>query len=213
MYGRVFVTALLLLSGMDRTIHRGARQHKRAGFALLGRRVAAYLVDILLLFVVLAPAGQLILRLLDAPLPQTGPEVARVILWNFSLPAWLYFILGDQSASGATLGKRLLKIQVRDLSGERLSIGRALARTAVKLLPWELVHVSAFALSADLSQFSPMQIAGLAAANLLTVVYLGVAVATRGRRSVHDYVAGTLVRPKAADSAREPSPDPEKNGV
>lgn len=30
--------------------------------------------------------------------------------------------------------------------------------------------------------------------NLLTVVYLTIAVATRGRRSVHDYVAGTFVR-------------------
>ena len=198
---------------MNYRTHTGARRGERSAFALLGRRIAAYLLDMLILFGVVAPAGQLILWLLDAAPPRTGPVIARVILWNFSLPAWLYFILGDQSASGATLGKRLLKIQVRDLSGERLSIGRALARTAVKLLPWELVHVSAFALSADLSQFSPMQIAGLAAANLLTVVYLGVAVATRGRRSVHDYVAGTLVRPKAADSAREPSPDPEKNGV
>jgi uncharacterized RDD family membrane protein YckC len=165
---------------------------------LLGRRAAAYLVDILLLFAILAPAGQLLLWLFGAAPPQTGPAIARVILWNFSAPAWLYFFIGDWSASGATLGKRLLKIQVTGTGGKRLGVGRALARTVIKLLPWELVHLSAFALSADLSQFSPTQIIGVSAANLLTVVYLGVAVATRGRRSVHDYVAGAQVRPMSA---------------
>lgn len=180
------------------TVHRSPYQHERGSFRLLGRRIAAYLLDILILFGVLAPVGQLVLWLLGAALPRTGPEIARMILWNFSLPAWLYFILGDRSASGASPGKRLLKIQVRDIQGQRLSTMRALARTAVKLLPWELAHVAAFALSTDLSQFRPVQIAGVAAANLLTVVYLGVAVATKGRRSVHDYVAGALVRPKIA---------------
>jgi uncharacterized RDD family membrane protein YckC len=183
---------------MNRARERSARQH--AGLGLLGRRVAAYLADILLLFAILAPAGQLILWLLGATPPRNGPAIERVILWNFSLPAWLYFIAGDQSALGATVGKRLLKIQVRTMSGERLSLGRALARTAVKLLPWELAHISAFALSTDLSQFRPVQIVGVAAANLLSVVYLGVAAATRGRRSIHDYAAGTLVCPSAADT-------------
>jgi uncharacterized RDD family membrane protein YckC len=187
---------------MSYRTHTGARRGERSAFALLGRRIAAYLLDMLILFGVLAPAGQLILWLLDATPPQTGPMIARVIVWNFSLPAWLYFVLSDRSASGGTLGKRLLKIQVRDVSGERLSIGRALARTAVKLLPWELVHVSAFALSTDLTRFSQEQVIRVAAANVLTVVYLGVAVATRGRHSVHDYAAGTLVRSATAD--REP---------
>ena len=118
-----------------------------------------------------------------------------MIVWNFSLPAWLYFALRDRSAPRATLGKRLRKIQVRGVRDERLWFWRALARTAVKLLPWELVHVSAFALSDDLTRFSRTQIIGVAAANVLTVVYLGVAAGTKGRRSVHDFAGGTLVRP------------------
>jgi uncharacterized RDD family membrane protein YckC len=196
---RIWTIAFLLALAASGAMRSGsAQQHERGSFALLGRRVAAYLVDILLLFAVLAPAGQLILWLLGAETPRTGPAIGRTILWNFSLPAWLYFILGDQSAAGATLGKRLLKIQVRDMSGERLAIGRALARTAVKLLPWELAHVSAFALSTDLSRFSRTQIVGVAVANVLAVVYLSIAAATRGRRSVHDIAAGTLVRPMSA---------------
>jgi uncharacterized RDD family membrane protein YckC len=98
---------------------------------------------------------------------------------------WMLGSVADkvlQSAAGATLGKRLLKIQVRDISGQRLAFGRALARTAVKLLPWELVHVSAFAFSTDLSQLSGPQL-------------IGVAITTRDQRSAHDCAAGTLVRP------------------
>lgn len=187
-----------LMQETSTPIDHSTQQHERGSFALLGRRVAAYLVDMLLLFAVLAPAGQLILWLLGAEPPRTGLEIARVILWNFSLPAWLYFILSDRSAAGATLGKRLLKIHVRDRSGERLSFGRALARTAVKLLPWELAHVSAFAFSTDLGQFSGQQLIGVAAANVLEIIYLGIAIMTRGQRSAHDYAAGTLVRPMSA---------------
>jgi uncharacterized RDD family membrane protein YckC len=183
---------------MYRTLDHSGQQQERGSFGLLGRRIAAYLVDIVLLFATLAPAGQLMVWLLDASPPQTGPAIERVILWNFSLPTWIYFTLSDQSAPSATLGKRLLKIQTCTLSGQRLSIGRALLRTAVKLLPWELAHLSAFALSTDLSRFNLAQIVGVAVANLLTLVYLAIAVATRGRRSVHDYVAGTFVRSASA---------------
>jgi uncharacterized RDD family membrane protein YckC len=185
---------------MNYRTHTSAGRRAWSAFGLLGRRSAAYLLDMLILFGILAPAGQLMLWLLDTAPPQTGPAIARVILWNFSLPAWIYFILGDQSASGATLGKRLFKIRVTDTTHKRLTVGRALGRTTIKLLPWELVHIFAFALSTDLSRFSRAQLIGVAAANLLTLVYLGVAVATRGRRSVHDYAAGTLVRPVAVDT-------------
>ncbi len=160
---------------------------------LLIRRVAAYLLDILLLFAVLAPLGQVVLRLLGWA-PSTGQEIAATILWNFSLPVWLYFFVADRSAAGATPGKRLLRIQVRAEGGGRVGPWRALARTAVKLLPWELSHLSAFALSSDLSALGPPQVAGLALANLLAVAYLIDAIASGGRRSVHDRLAGTLVR-------------------
>jgi hypothetical protein len=52
-----------------------ADRNKRAeGWGLLARRVAAYLLDILLLFAVLAPLGPLILGLLGAT-PRSGPEI------------------------------------------------------------------------------------------------------------------------------------------
>lgn len=168
-------------------------------FGLPTRRLAAYLLDILLLFTVLAPAGQLVQRVLGLAPPRTGPELARVIAWNFSLPAWLYFTLGDRSRGGMTVGKRLLRLQVRGRRGGRLATPRALLRTALKMVPWELVHLFAFARSADLARFRPDQVAGVAVANALTLAYLAVAVATGGRRSVHDLVAGSCVQPIAEE--------------
>lgn len=163
------------------------------GTVLILRRSAAYLFDIVILFVVLAPLGFFVQWILGIELAQTGPEVARTILWNFSLPAWLYFMLSDQSSRGATLGKRLLQVQVARVDNNPLSLWNAFLRTAVKLLPWELVHVSAFALSADLSQLNSGQTIGLITANVLILAYVIFFVATRGRRSVHDFVAQTEV--------------------
>lgn len=159
----------------------------------LVRRCLAYAIDVVLAWVVLAPLGLAVSALLGLPVPTTGPEVARVILWNFSLPVWAYFTLADASASGATLGKRWCGVRVRRADGARVGVARAAGRTLVKLVPWEVVHVAMFALSTDLSTFDMAQLVGLNLANVLIAVYLGVAVATRGRRSVHDLVTGTAV--------------------
>jgi uncharacterized RDD family membrane protein YckC len=160
-------------------------------FRRTSRRIGAYLIDIALLFVVLAPLGQLVLRLFGRS-PRTGPEIWLTILVNFSLPCWLYFIIGARSAGGATLGKRWLGLR---LVGDRgpVSTPQAILRTALLLLPWELVHLSVFGLAKQVGRFDPVQWVGLSAANILTVGYLLVTIATEGRRGVHDYVAHTSV--------------------
>ncbi len=154
-------------------------------------RISAYVVDIVLLFAVLGPLGQIILRLLGRA-PATGPEIWRTILWNFSLPCWLYFIVSARSKGGATLGQRWLGLRVTGDHGP-ITIPRAVVRTAVLLLPWELVHISAFGLSRHLDRLNPNQIVGLTVANALTLLYLLVTLRTGGRRSVHDFLAGIAV--------------------
>lgn len=161
--------------------------------ALFFRRAAAYLVDIILAFVVLAPLGFLVERLFDLN-PSSGPEVWLATALNFSLPVWIYFTLSDCRWGGATVGKRLLHLRVvRQGSGSPPGFARALLRTAVKLLPWELVHYSAFGLSPNLAGFTPLQSAGLILANVLIIAYVILALVTGGRRSAHDYAAGTQV--------------------
>jgi uncharacterized RDD family membrane protein YckC len=160
---------------------------------LLRARVVAYAADIVLLFVVLAPLGWVLQRFVFG-VPTTNWQIWTTLLWNFSLPTWTYFTLCDASAGGATIGKRWLRLGVVRDSGERVGPLRALARTAIKLLPWELVHVAAFAVASDDSVSNTPQTIGLVAANALALVFVASVVVTRGRRSVHDWIASTHVR-------------------
>lgn len=57
-----------------------------------------------------------------------------------TLPVTLYFSLGESSARKATWGKAKLRIQVADLHGKRIGLWRALARSGLKFVPWELSH-------------------------------------------------------------------------
>lgn len=154
------------------------------------RRVAAYSIDIIILFTILAPTS-LLLNWLFGP-PQDGIAIWRAAVLSFSLPAWTYFVLSDWSRSGTTLGKRLLNVSVTNAAGQRLSLTRAFVRTAIKLLPWELTHL-VFVFATGSQQFTIPQQTLLIIANLLLVIYLAMVILTRGRRSIHDVLVGTTV--------------------
>jgi len=166
---------------------------KKSPVTFTARRVGAFWLDILIIFAVCLPCGVLIQKIFNIQ-PQTGPDIWRTLLWNFSLPSWLYFLWSDHSRRGRTIGKRIFKLRVVGRDGERLGWGRALARTAIKLLPWEIIHFSAFALSKELSEFTTAQYIGLLAGNALSFIYLITAIITHGRRSIHDLAAGTEIR-------------------
>ncbi|MGE0142692.1 MAG: RDD family protein [Planctomycetota bacterium] len=161
---------------------------------LFRRRVAAYVVDIAVLFLVLGPIGWFIQRALGI-VPSSGLQIWTALIVNFSVPAWTYFALADASESGATIGKRWLRLRVVRYPIGRIAWSRALVRTTFKLMPWELVHVSVFALEETPETFCLAQGIGLSAANALVLIYLGCATITKGRRSVHDYAAGTTIQP------------------
>jgi uncharacterized RDD family membrane protein YckC len=157
---------------------------------LLLKRLGAYLIDICLLFAILAPAATLVEWALGI-FPRTPYQVWLATVMSFSIPAWLYFLLSDCSRSGATVGKKILRLKVTQVGGARVGVLRSLARTAVKLLPWEMAHIFGFALAEQIG--TALQAAGLIAANVLVLVYLVVLIANRGRRSVHDLVVKTEV--------------------
>ncbi|MBL8843281.1 MAG: RDD family protein [Planctomycetes bacterium] len=159
---------------------------------LLWRRAAAYLLDIALLFALLAPLAFLVKQLTGFA-PETPAATWRLQLLEFSLPSWCYFAIADASARGATLGKRLLGLRVVTAAGQRLAPGRAFARTALKLLPWELSHLSAFALGDRFGELTALQSSGLVVANLLALTWLLLALASRGATSAHDRLVATRV--------------------
>ena len=75
-------------------------------------------------------------------------------------------------------------------------------RTTVKLIPWEVTHLSLFLPTPIILDGQGGFLPGLITANILIVVYLAVIVTTAGKRGIHDLVAGTMVQPRAASSAR-----------
>lgn len=107
----------------------------------IARRAAAFGVDvaILLLFVLFtqwAVRGAMG-EALDARL-RTGPEVYRWAVLTVSLPLWAYFLWAERGW-GATVGKRVMGLRVREVAQDRLRFGAVFRRTAVKMLPWELL--------------------------------------------------------------------------
>src|SRR3990172_9623853 len=113
------------------------------------RRIIAYTVDVGLLSCALW-VPQLAIQLLKGVTPasvfnmSTGLNAYVWVGLTISLPSWLYFAASDRSALGATLGKRLFGLRVANKTGGRLGIVRAMLRTLIKVVPWELTHVIFF---------------------------------------------------------------------
>jgi len=162
------------------------------GFLFSIKRIAAYLIDTVLVFLISIALDLLVERVLPNPHQTAFGELITPVI-SVYIVAWLYFVLSDYSAAGATVGKRLLRLRVATDGHGAVSLPRALARTALKLLPWELAHIFWLALEGVVGR--DVRNAGLIAANLLVVVYLAVLLLYHGRRSVHDLVVKTQVVP------------------
>ena len=162
--------------------------------SLIIRRSAAYILDIFMLFPVLGGLSFLVQWMFN--ITPTGIGIYYATILSFSLPIWIYFTLAAASQRRGTIGKMLTRVKVEEIEGERLSVPRAFGRTAVKLIPWELVHFAGFALPDG----SALQAWGIIIANALMLIYFGVFVATSGSRSVHDYVIGSHVAPRVTRS-------------
>lgn len=99
-------------------------------YAGFWRRVAAVILDGLLLSVVTVP---LTLALgegdtyAEAARSSAGSSISTVV-------TWLYYALMESSAKQATLGKMALGIIVTDLEGRRIGFGRATGRYFAKIL-------------------------------------------------------------------------------
>lgn len=122
--------------------------------------------------------------------------IEAFVLLTVSLPSWLYFILGDASAGGATIGKRALRMRVVQVDGNRARLSRVVLRTLVKMIPWELTHT---ALLVPVPLFAAGAVPTLEQTIRLALVYavlfvqLGVVIKTGGTRGLHDLAAETRV--------------------
>jgi uncharacterized RDD family membrane protein YckC len=100
----------------------GVQATAYAGF---WRRVAAYILDGIIISIVLVPLS-LVLR---------DPEQQATVYYPVSTAvSWLYFALMESSARQATVGKMALGMVVTDLDGNKIGFGRATGRYFAKIL-------------------------------------------------------------------------------
>jgi uncharacterized RDD family membrane protein YckC len=148
-----------------------------AGYGGFWIRVVAAIIDAILLRVVVAPVGMIFGGLglaggMMGGIPHSGiPHMGlgllgggvTIVLLVFG--SWLYEAFMESSSYQATLGKMILGMKVTDLSGNRISFGRATGRHFAK---W---------------------ISGM----ILCIGYIMVGFTER-KQGLHDLLAGTLVR-------------------
>ena len=124
---------------------------------------------------------------LDSPLARD-----LVAFLTLILPVILYFALQESSARQATFGKRRAGVQVVSaVEGDRLSFPRALLRSALKFLPWQMAHTAVFQILAG-NESVPIWALSILA-QLLVVVYVLTLWLGKQHRTPYDWLAGTAV--------------------
>lgn len=154
-----------------------------AGFWL---RFVAYILDALILgipfafIIIFVLAGSGILRSIAASAPANPDAIVRMLGMAFILRIflvaivveWLYYALLESSAWQATLGKKALGLTVTDLSGSRISFGKASGRIFSMIL---------------------FRIVPVAGPFLLFPIDCICAGFTQKKQALHDMMAGCLV--------------------
>lgn len=123
--------------------------------------------------------------------PVTG-QIAGFVL--VTLPVTLYFALLESSPRQATWGKRKRHLRVARSEGGRMSLGRSLARSGLKFLPWELAHFCVWRFWLEPEQASSLilnsvllLVWALVGANIICLL------ASPTRQALYDRLASTVV--------------------
>ena len=151
--------------------------------------IAAYLILLVVAGVAAGRMWQPVANVLFGS-PLSGEASGFLLI---TLPVSLYFALSEASPRQATWGKRRMSLRVTDLAGRRVSHARSLGRTALKFAPWELAHACVWQISFAADRSSPVYVAGFSLVWLLVVANVVSMLASRGRQTLYDRIAGTLV--------------------
>lgn len=160
------------------------------------RRLVAFVLDWIVLFLVLvAPQAAIGLAWDGWPMNDVsnGYLAWGWVVLSVSLPSWIYFTVFDSTRDGATVGKRFLNLAVRNADGGELPRSRALVRTAVKLLPWELTHVMIFLPEPFGDEFTPFKTTMIVVVDALLLTWLAAPFVNPSRKAIHDLAASSVV--------------------
>ncbi|EES74940.1 MULTISPECIES: RDD family protein [Paenibacillus] len=165
------------------------------------KRLFAYWIDFTMLAVILVSL-QWLINAAASGFPfddfDKGIEIELWVLATMSLPVWSFFTVMELR-DGQTFGKKWLNLRVTNRRGEPIRLWQALARTAVRLLPWEMTHAIILVPEPWWSVETPAHPGWIYLPNGLMIVYLVILFSTKGSRTCHDLVAGTKVNPSARE--------------
>ncbi len=124
----------------------------------------------------------------------------------FDIPVILYFALFEASPRQATPGKRRLGLRVVTETGARLSVPRAVVRTVLKFLPWEIAHTSIWHTPGWPLHAQPttLNYIGYLSTYALLGVYLLSLLFSRSRQTLYDQIthARVIVAPTSQTHER-----------
>ncbi len=167
-------------------------------YAGFWKRAGAFALDYLLILVYLLVLSLLFMLLdwlLDTNRWLFGDRIrAQVVAFLLvTFPILLYFAISEASAWQGTWGKRRFNLRVTDRNGARIHFGRALWRTTLKFLPWELSHTLIWQIA-----FSPdVNSVWIGYGFLLVYSLIGLSLVclllSKRNQTAYDLLAGTYV--------------------
>jgi len=171
-------------------------QYRHAG---LWVRAGAFALDYLLIFLYL-----LVVTVIGVTLNRLQPTWAQTVFATplssqfasfllVTLPVSLYFALGEASPAEATWGKRRAGLRVVRTDGSRLSVGRSLARTVLKFIPWELAHTMIWQVQFAEPAAAPLINGGFILVWLLVGANIVSLLVRPTRQTLYDWLARTYV--------------------
>ncbi len=168
-------------------------------YAGLRQRLLAFVFDYILIgayLVVLVAAGFTVNRTLPSLAqalfgsPFSGEASGFLLI---TLPVALYYALLEASSWQASWGKRRMRLRVCGDNGTRLRTARALSRTALKFIPWELAHACIWQLTFAANKSSPLFLAGFSLVWLLVGANVLSLLLSPTRQTIYDRLTGTFV--------------------
>ena len=165
---------------------------------LLGYRFLAYSTDFVILMIIVMGVQFGFSYLTDGVVNNNLTASWSIYAWvlgTVTLPVYLYFILSEYSKKHATIGKRLFGLKVvSDKNG--VTLWQSFIRNFIKvIIPWEATHIALLFPTPILANPTSSEFrVALFAPYVIFAIYGTYLLITKGRKTLHDAVAGTNVQ-------------------
>jgi uncharacterized RDD family membrane protein YckC len=166
-------------------------------YAGFWQRAGAFALDYVILLLYLAAVTLLSFLLNPLGISQwLFTDRLRAQLAGFfllTLPVTLYFTVSESSDRQATWGKKRVRLKVIDYNGKRIRFWRALARTALKFVPWELSHTLIWEIYFPSQTNSTWVNYGFVLVYVIIGLNLASLIMTKTHQTIYDFLAKTYV--------------------